>query len=428
VDEGSLKQAFQAGITEEDFELHDEEFRWLFRRAERRKPITPRVFKNAFPEFDFIVPRERLGDLLDELKQERVYIAVSSCIEEALENLTQENAVEVSETVREVLGRALKIHSPNSDIFIKGGWNDHYQQLRRMHMLGENHEITGIPTELTHFDHHFGGWQKETTYLVLGRPGDAKSFCLAKAATAAAWNGYRVGFFSPEMTEHQHRCRFATLLSAKSEVQAALGLKGAFRNRALKAGQGFNLKSYQKFQQWMEREMKGEIALFTQKYRRQKMSLAYIESRIEDYGLDMVIVDPIYKLRPPVRRGSRWEELAEIVDGLVDLSHSYNIPVLMSNQANRALVGKRGDAPDKDSSFGSDSPVQEANVVFGVKHYSEERVMKIVCSKNRDGEAFRFTVAFHPNVGKMDDVTPLKGFSNGYDPEKVHELQKELKA
>lgn len=435
VEDGSPKKAFQAGITEQDFELHDEEWNWLVGRAVARKPINPRVFKKVFPEFDFITGREKLIDLLDELKRERAYVAISSAIEEIFtgdDPLSQENAVEKAAALRDSLGETLKVHSPYSDLALKSGWQVGYEHIKGLVTLRRNNEAAGISTGINHFDHHFGGLQKETTYLFLGRPGDAKSFTLTKFSTEAAWDGYRVGLFSPEMTQHQHNCRVHTLLSAKREIQEALGLKGAFRNRALKDGHlsKAELHSYRKFLEYLDETMKGEIHLFTQRYRREKMSVSYIETRIEDYGLDLVIIDPIYKLRSPRRRGTHWEELNDIVDALVDLSHSYNIPVVMSNQANRALVGRRDDAPGKDSSFGADSPVQEANCVVGVKHLSEERVMKFNCSKNRDGEPFKFTASFSPNVGILEDVTPLKnpdGYTNGYDRDMLQEAQERLR-
>src|SRR6187549_2135915 len=123
VDEGSPKKAFQAGVTEDDFEFHDEEFAWIIGRAERRKPITPRLFKKQFPEFDFIKPRESIGDLIEELKQERAYLTISSAIEQIIAGeapLDQENALEKALELRELLGDALKIHAPQSDVLIKG--------------------------------------------------------------------------------------------------------------------------------------------------------------------------------------------------------------------------------------------------------------------------------------------------------------------
>lgn len=428
IDEGSPKKAFQAGVSEEDFEIHDEEFQWIVHRAERRRPINARLFKKQFPEFDFILGREPLHDLIDELKQERAYVAVSSGIDEVLADLDQENAVQKAAELREVLGQVLKLHAPHSDVMVKGDFKSHLAKLKQLAILHNNGDVSGIPTGLAHLDHHWGGLQGEASYLFLGRPGDAKSFSLAKVNVTGAWNGHRMGFFSPEMTEHQTRCRVYTLLSAIPEIQKACGLKGAFRNRALREGHGFNLKTYKKFLEYIEEEMKGEIVILTQKYRREKMSAAYIESRVEDLGLECVTVDPIYKLRAPRKRGSRWEELSEITDSLVNIAHTFNIPVVMSNQANRALVGKRGEAPDKDSSFGTDAPVQEANTVIGVKHFSSERLMKYNCTKNRDGEPFNFGARFIPNIGVLEDITKIKGdYFNGYDPEKVEELSEEVR-
>lgn len=428
VDEGSPKKAFQSGISRDFFEFHDEEWDWIVDRTERHKPITPRLFKAAFPEFDFILPQEKLGDLIEELKQERAYLAITSGIEEVLTGLDQENAIEKAMELREVLDASLKSHAPHSDVMIKSGWEDHYTRMKQIAMLRENGEIPGIPTGLPHFDIHWGGLQGQASYLFLGRPGDAKSMSLAKLVTEGAWAGYRMGVFSPEMTEHQHNCRFHTLLSAKKEIQEALGLRGAFRNRALKDGVGFNMKQYKKFLKWMESELPGEIALFTQKYRSQKMNVGYIRSRIEDLRLDAIIVDPIYKLKAPRARGNRWEELGEITDALVDLAHEFNIPVVMSNQAGRALMGKRGEAPDKNSSYGTDAPVQEADTVVGVMHDQEDKTLTYRCSKNRHGEPFKFTCHFNPNIGVMDDVTPIRSdYLNGYDPEKVEELSEAMK-
>lgn len=426
IGEGTPKKAFQGGVSSEDFEIHDEEWEWIVSRAEQKRPINSRHFKKAFPEFEFIRTKENVGDLIDELKRERAYVAISSVVDSVYsgdEPLSSENAIEKAIHLREVLGDVLKLHAPNSDVLIKGGWEEHYQHMRELQILRELGQQPGIPTGIAHFDHHWGGLQGETGTLILGRPGDAKSFTIGKMAAESAWAGYRAGMFSPEMTKHQHWCRLHTLLSAKDEVQKALGLKGAFRNRALKDGYGFNLKSYHRFLKYLDEQMAGEILLFTQKYRREKMTVGYIRTRVEEYGLDVIFVDPIYKLKPIRHRNSKWEELQEIVDQLMDIAHEFNIPVVMSNQASRALQGKRGEAPDKDSSFGADAPVQEADTVVGVRHYSDERLMKYNCSKNRHGEPFKFSARFVPNVGVLKDITPIKGdYFNGYDEDKAKEL------
>ena len=429
VEEGSLKKAFEENLSTDDFEVYDEEFAWLIERIESKQPISPLFFKQRFPEFDFIVADESLPDLISEFKKERAYVAISSAIDEILggeEPLEPDNALGKAAQLTEIMEQIQRSAGVHSEVWIKAGWEAHYDRMKNLSTLRDNGEIPGIPTGLAHLDLHWGGLQGETAHLYLGRPGDAKSFSLAQLAVETAWHGYRAVVFSPEMSEHQHYARFHTLLSAKPEVQEALGFKEAFRNRALREGRGFNLKNYKRFLQWWS-EQKGEIVLFTQKYRREKMTINYIRNRAKDVGADVIIIDPVYKLSPPRRRGTRWEELSEITDGLVDMAHEFAIPVVLSNQANRALIGSKDDAPSMNSSYGSDTPVQEADVVVGVRHFSEDRILKFSCTKNRYGDRFKFAAKFVPNFGILQDVTPLQDeYSQGFDPEKAALLSEQL--
>jgi replicative DNA helicase len=429
VEEGSLKKAFEENLSPDDFEVYDEEFSWMVERVESKQPISPLFFKQRFPEFDFITADESLSDLISEFKKERAYVAISSAIDELLggeEPLEPDNALMKAAQLNEILEQIQRSAGVHSEVWIKAGWEAHYDRMKNLSILRDNGDIPGIPTGLDHLDLHWGGLQGETAHLYLGRPGDAKSFSLAQLAVESAWHGYRAVVFSPEMSEHQHYARFHTLLSAKQEVQDALGFKEAFRNRALREGRGFNLKNYRRFLQWWG-EQAGEIVLFTQKYRREKMTINYIKTRAKEVGADVIIIDPVYKLSPPRRRGTRWEELSEITDGLVDMAHEFAIPVVLSNQANRALIGSKDDAPSMNSSYGSDTPVQEADVVIGVRHFSDDKILKFSCSKNRYGDRFKFTAKFVPNVGILQDVTPLNDeYARGFDPEAAAKLAEQL--
>jgi replicative DNA helicase len=300
-------------------------------------------------------------------------------------------------------------------------------------VIREAGDTLGIPTGIKTLDTYWGGLQGGRVYLALGRPGDAKSFTLGKFLASGFLDGRRGGMFSPEMNEDEHRARIATLLSADPRVQEELGLKKAFRNRALMDGTGFNYKTYKRLWEWVNQQ-DGEMLLFTQKYRMQKMTPGYIAAKINDLGLDFLIVDPIYKLRPSSK--TRWmvnhERLAMITDELCDVAEGHNIPLVMSNQAHRQM-GNRGDAPTKDNSFGADAPVQEADYVFGVKHVKDERKLIIRCTKSRWCDEFRVDVKFLPNIGVMDDVSYTnKDFYNGHEDgssdlvkKAVEEIEKE---
>jgi replicative DNA helicase len=370
---------------------------------------------------------ERVQDLISDLKKERAFLGVRSALDSIDDALDHDNALEKAGELREILFDVLRTHSPQSDTLIKSDWRSHLDKQKEKRALAELGQSTGITTGIEHFDVHLGGMQPSFLYVFLGRPGDAKSMVQAKIAVSGMLEGRRVGFFSPEMNEDQHRCRFSTLLSDDPEIQKACGLKGAFKNRALMDGVGFNIKKYGKFLEYVEQEVPGEILLFTQKFRKEKMTVSYIESKVEELGLEIVFVDPIYKLRPPKERLNKVEQLADVIDALQDMAKAFNIPVVCSNQAARHLVGNRGEAPSKDTSYGADAPVQEADAVIGVRNFSDENLMKVNCSKNRFGNNFRFEISFWPNIGKMVEVTkPHNPYKNGYDPEAADKLRKEL--
>jgi hypothetical protein len=157
------------------------------------------------------------------------------------------------------------------------------------------------------------------------------------------------------------------------------------------------------------------------------MSVAYIEGRVDDLGLDMVIVDPIYKLKV-AKRQLRHEELGDITDQLQDLCQMRDIPVIVSNQAHRQ-ASLKGQAPDKDTSFGSDTPVQEASYVIGVRYFEDEGVMQLRCTKSRFGSGFKLDVRFNPNTGYLSDDTPVEGnYYNGKDEEFRAKVKEALEA
>ncbi len=433
VEEGSLKKAFEASIQGTDFAMYEEEWSWLLEQTEQKRPINWRRFQKTFPDFEKLVPDERLQDLLQELKSESAFMSLSSALEQVQEDLSPENALEKAELLREVVAEVMRIHTQSSDVILSSDFKEHLQSIKNLQLLRENGIPPGIPTGIETLDNHWGGMQAGRVILVLGRPGDGKSFIQAKWFAEGFLDGRRMGMFSPEMNEHEHRARIATLLSAHPRVQEELGLTKAFRNRALLDGQGFNYKTYKRFWEWVN-EQPGAMILFTQKFRRQKMTPAYIQSKVDDLGLESVFVDPLYKLLPSQRgRYSGWEKLGVITDELCDIAEMQNIPVIISNQAHRQQ-GNKGDAPTKDNSFGADAPVQEADHVIGVKHIHDERKLILRCTKNRHGEDFRVDVKFLPNIGLIQDVSAnnrnyYNGNEDGSDDKvkkAVEELEKEM--
>lgn len=410
-----LKQLYREALTADDFIVYREEYDWIDHRLSAHHIVNPRIFRQRFPDFDWTSSTEPISELLATLKNERIFTEARVLVESMAYQLNVENAREIVEQAREEIAKIARLHNPHSDSLMEGDVETQIKEMRAGLLLAKNGKPVGISTGIAHLDFHWGGLLPGRMYVMLGRPGSGKSFLIDKFVWEAKKAGLTAGLFSPEMNLHEHRCRIHTLASAEKEIQDELGLKKSFRNRALMERRGFNIKHYTRFLRYIE-QMPGKMHLLSSIHRGTKMTVQYIESRIDDLGLDVVFIDPIYKLRSVRKRGSQWEELGELADAVQDLAESRNIPVVITNQAHRQ-GGASGDAPHKDRSFGSDVPIQEADHVLGVLHISEENLLKLRCTKSRFGQDFDVAVRFFANTGVMRPLTPLPSHSylNGSD-------------
>lgn len=423
---GGLRKVYQAGVSLQDFIECEEEFTWIEDRATRRLPISKRVFMRKFPDFEMLPVDERLQDMLPDLKNERAFTEINALLDTLGEELEVDNAVDKAQAARDILSQITRAHAPVSDHSLISGWRDHHDEQARIRKLRQAGEPPGIPTGLDWIDFHWDGLVDGRMIVVLGRPGEGKSFLTEKFAVHASFLKYRTLLFSPEMNRREHLCRMHTLLSAYPEVKKKLGLEHSFRNRALMRGIGYNPKTYKKFMEWMAEEC-GEIVLMTNTHRRTRMTPSFIEAKIADVAPDLVIIDPIYKLHASQLRKSRVEELSDISDAIQDMAEAFNIPVVVTNQAHRQQSGSREQAPHKDSSFNSDVPIQEADHVIGVRNMSEERRMILRCSKSRFGHDFAFEMRFHPNTGVMQEISePTGSYTNGKDDDFEDDDLKEM--
>jgi DnaB-like helicase C terminal domain len=398
VEDGSPRKAYQAGISRDDFQLYEEEFNWLEGRADENREISQRTFQTHFPEFDWVLPRERIPELIREFNDERAFVELNALLEQVSQKLEYDNATTLAAHVRDVSSEILRKFDAQPDVNLKSDFEKHMEHMRNLRILRKQGVLPGIPTGISLLDNHWDGYVDGRLVVVLGRPGEGKSIFIANSAVAGMLDKRKIGMFSPEMNEFEHRCRIHTLLSAKREIQEACDLKTAFSNRALMRGEGFNIKAYRRFVEYLA-SLEGEITLFHQRYRRDKMTPAFINSKIEDLGLDMVIVDPIYKLKSPRLRGDRLAEVTDTVDALQGIGEFNNIPVLITNQARRQ--GMTADAPGMDDSFGADAPAQEADHVISIKYITPERRLILRCTKSRFGDRFRVELRFYPDEGKL---------------------------
>lgn len=422
----ALRKLYGCGVSRADFPIYEDEFEWIENRLGRRKTLNRRVFTERFPDFDWQMPREPIDDIAQELKEERAYDEVNAILASLAENVNKDNAVELAMAMRDRLTSVTRKHAPLADVNLDE-WESVVEEMRQGMILAKNGMSPGVLSGDPWLDHHLGGFMPGQFIEVLGRTGEGKSYKMV----AFGWSGKKqaknVGIFSPEQNAHETRCRYHTLASADPMVKLELGLKHSFRNRALMHRNGFNLKAYQSFMEYLA-SMPGQVHLLAGTGMKEQMGIGYIEDRIVELELDLVLVDPIYLLKPVRihREGNTWQETAWIAESLHMLSERYNVPIVFSNQAHEGdSIKARQDAPHKAGGFGSKALNHLSDYVIGVKHVSEERRMIVRCSKSRFGTAFRYEVYFDANTGvtKYDNAPDFDYFDEGLAEAEAVELE-----
>jgi hypothetical protein len=402
VDEGDPRRAFRAGINKTNFQIYEDEWEWLVRRYEKNKPINRRIFCERFEDFEYIVSKEPVDDLLSELKDEKAYSDVYSLIASASETLLPENAVEQAELMREVLSDVVKTHSPHSEISVKDH-APHFERVRQHRIMAKKGIPFGMPLFIPSLDFNYDGLVWGRLYGVFARPGEGKSMLQAWISWAAIKGGFRVGLFSPEMNEFEHINRMHTLASADPWVQKEVGITKPFKNRDLMRGTGFNLKDYKQFCEFFD-SLPGDCQIFTKKFRKTGITPAYIASRVQDLGLQGIIADPLSKISTLKRKENPIWEMQDKVDQFQSLAKEYNVWAIATNWSHRQNKTK-DDAPGLDESFGSDALAQEADHVLGLKYDQEESTLLLRCTKSRFGQnKFRVYIDFNPNTGLFEEV------------------------
>jgi len=421
VDEGAaaLRTLYSHGVGKEAFAVYDEEFAWIEQRLARRKPLNRRVFTERFDDFEWMRAKESTADLAVSLKEEAALAETNQLVQTLAEQVRPDNVLDMLVATRDRLSAITRRHAPMSDVDLDE-WQSVVEEFKQAKVLAAQGKSLSILTGIEPIDSHLGGLMPGQFIQVNGRTGEGKSMW----TTLLAWRARKhaqanVGIFSPELNKHETRCRYHTIASADKDVQEAVGIEKSFRNRALMDRRYVNIKTYQRFMEYIA-ALPGSMHLLCGTGMREQMSVGYIEDKIVEYELDLVVVDPIYLLKPvrEHRDGNVYQEVAWIAESLHRVGEQYDIPIVFTNQAH--LDGNKGDAPSIEKSFGAKALLHLADYVLAVRHMSEENLLIVKSNKSRFGQGFRFTATFIANTGffSIDDGASANYYNGSDDPDK----------
>lgn len=217
-----------------------------------------------------------------------------------------------------------------------------------------------IKTGFKELDNKLIGWNKgEDLIVLMGRPGQGKSFLGLKFALSAALQGKRIGIYSGEMSKAQVQRRLL-MLNKLGRVWSDKESLDDMRSKQL------------------------NMTLLTQRELQGRANVKDLEQMIAKDELDFLFVDQLSLMddyRPKVY--DTRTRFSNISADLFTLSTKYQIPIILAVQSNRD-GGMQKDAPLLENIAESDAVGQNATRVIGMRRESNILTMNI--SKNRYGD------------------------------------------
>lgn len=264
--------------------------------------------------------------------------------------------------------------------------------------------LPGVPTGYTLLDELTLGFQKSELIVVAGRPSHGKTALTLNITRNAALKGFKVAFFSLEMTKMEIITR---LISIESLVDGQKLKSGRTNNeewsRVVHSLEKLKVKMY------IDDTSEMNVLELRAKARRLK----------HEHDIDMVVVDYLQLLKGEGSYERRDLEVAHVSRSLKALAKELNIPVVAAAQLNRGIEKQKEKKPQLSDLRESGAIEQDADVVIFIhreflssrppkddpKFDEVRRRADIVIGKQRNGPPGDFRLVFLEEYTRFNDLS-----------------------
>ncbi|MDW8293874.1 MAG: replicative DNA helicase [Aquificaceae bacterium] len=418
-------------LREEDFYL--ETHRLLF-------SLLYKVWEDKGKDWDDIVLREYIEKrgLKEKIDSSLIYAlveeaATGNLLEEAIRNVREKAglrrlmdlSIHILKGIKEEpdLGNLLEFLNTKLIEISEKQLITHYWHIREVTKevieIIEKHRkqeklITGRSTGFLDLDTLTTGFHPSDLVILAARPGMGKSsFMLSMAIHIAMKEKVPVVIYSLEMSKEQLVMRALSMLSGVSLQNIRRGfINEEDRNRLLSAA--LDLSRCEIYIDDTPSLSTTDLRVKTRKLKKEK-------------GVEVVFVDYLQLLRPPIRRVSRQEEVAEISRNLKALAKELSVPVIALAQLSRQVEHRSDKRPQMADLRESGQIEQDADLIIFIhrpEYYKrspspeEQGIAEIIVAKQRQGPTGIVKVAFLKDTASFRPL--MTGVSTGvesYEPD-----------
>lgn len=372
------------GVITDMFLTSRDEVEFIINHYNTYKQMPDKItFLGRFKEFQMLEVTESVDYLVYKLKEAYTYTKLAPIIQSTAD-LVREDSIKAIQYIKDQL-EALQKEVPvsrNKDGYdIVANARDRLAEYKkRCEVKG----LIGIPTGIDKLDELTNGWMwGEELVVVTGRTNVGKTW-IGEYFAVVAWKlGYKILFYSGEMSKGMVGFRFDTLNKHFSNMGLLNGAHSLGEKRGTEGGK-YLQEDYENYINQLSQKS-GFIVVTPDDFEGRKPNADEIKSLAIKHGADMIVVDQLSLMSDKRRADTPRIAYNNISEDLFLVSKEIKKPILLMAQANREAVKnrKKGESPELHDLAESDGVGQNATRVLSLSVI--DGTLKISIKKNRYG-------------------------------------------
>ena len=363
---------------------------------------TVRVFESKFPHLKLETYREQIGteETLDfwcnKLRDKVTHNTIAKGSDYIADHLENGNVEEAIKSLKKTIAKIDNELVETSAIDIT---NDAEARKKRYEERKMTQGMIGIPTGIHLLDYILKGFQDKQLITLMASTGVGKTWLWVLIATKMWLEGYRVLFFTTEMSEEQ--------IEDRIEAMAMGLLYGNFNYNHYKSGK-LDPETEKKYFEFLERKEHMETLIIET-----ATDVSNVASKLEQYEADIVFIDSTYLMEDDQRSDADWMRVTNIFRGLKKLAKRTGTPICANTQQD---LNKKG------GGLGSinfaRAITHESDVVIALERDEEmieDHEAKIRVLKQREGTLGNVYLKWDFRVMNFDPIYSTDATGNTLD-------------
>lgn len=372
------------GVTVDMFLTCKDEIQFIVNHYNQYKKIPDKLtFLSTFKDYQILSVEESTEYLVYKLKEAYVYTKIVPIIQTASDKIRDDSikAIDYIKAELDSLIKEIPTGANRDGYDIISNARDRLTEYKKR---CESKGMIGIPTGIPQLDEITNGWLwGEELAVITGRTNVGKSW-IGEYFPTIAWNmGYKILFYSGEMSKEMVGFRFDTLNKHFSNMGLLNGA-GTLGNKPNTDGGKYLREDYENYINQLSQK-NGFIVVTPDDFGGRKPTVDDIKALAIKHGSDMIVVDQLSLMTDKRRADTPRIAYNNISEDLFLMSKELKKPVILLAQANREAVKnrKKGESPELHDLAESDGVGQNATRVLSLSVI--DGTLKISVKKNRYG-------------------------------------------